>query len=89
MAYALKDYGDGIMTSRLGTHIVEFIFGRMGNGCQGFDLLDQCIYQLVKEQITKEILEKFNKEEVPVSGRSHPGGSCFCQKWNVEYKKEN
>ncbi|KAK8881045.1 hypothetical protein M9Y10_003772 [Tritrichomonas musculus] len=61
----------------------------MGNGCQGFDLLDQCIYQLVKEQITKEILEKFNKEEVPVSGRSHPGGSCFCQKWNVEYKKEN
>ena len=88
VAYALKDYGDGIMTSRLGTHIVEFIFGRMRNGCQGFDSLDQCIYQLVKEQISKEILEKYNKEEVPVSGRSHPGGSCFCQKWNVEIKKK-
>lgn len=87
VAYALKDYGDSIMTSRLGTHIVEFIFGRMRNGCQGFDSLDKCMYQLVKSEVSKEILDKYNKEEVPILGRSHPGGSCFCEDWNIEIEE--
>lgn len=83
VAYALKDYNDHIMTSRLGTHIIEFIFGRMRNGCRGFDSLDQCIYQLVKAEVTKETLEKFNKDDVPILGRSHSGGSCFCENWKI------
>ena len=29
IAFALQDYSEHIMTSRLGTHIIEFIFGRM------------------------------------------------------------
>lgn len=37
ISYALKDYGELIMTSRLVTQIIEFIFGRMRNGCGCFD----------------------------------------------------
>ena len=83
-AYALEFYGKKLMTSRLGTHIVEFIFGHMRNGCNGYDVLDRCVYQLVKSEITKEMLEKYNKEELPIAGRSHPGGACFSDQWNID-----
>ena len=72
------------MTSRLGTHIVEFIFGHMRNGFNGYDVLDKCIYQIVKSDITKKILEKYGKDELPIAGRSHPGGACFSEKWNID-----
>lgn len=39
-AYALEFYGKKLMTSRLRTHIVEFIFSLMRNGCNGYDVLD-------------------------------------------------
>lgn len=83
-AYALEYYGNNLMTSRLGTHIVEFIFGHMRNGCNGYDVLDKCIFQIVKSDITKEILEKYGKDELPIAGRSHPGGACFSEKWNID-----
>lgn len=37
VAFALRNYSGPIMKLRLGTHIIEFIFGRMSNGCNGFD----------------------------------------------------
>ena len=82
-AYALEYYGNNLMTSRLGTHIVEFIFGHMRNGCNGYDVLDKCTFQIAKSQITKEILEKYGKNEPLIAGRSHPGGACFSEKWNI------
>lgn len=87
-AYALKYYGKNLMTSRLGTHIVEYIFGHMRNGCNGYDVLDKCVYQLVKAEVTKEILEKYGKEELPIAGRSHPGGACFSEQWNIDIDDE-
>ena len=33
VVYPLHEYGNDIIISRLGTHIVEFIFRRMRNGC--------------------------------------------------------
>lgn len=83
-AFALEYYGNTIMTSRLGTHIIEFIFGHMRNGCNGYDVLNKCVYQLVKSEVTKEILEKYDKEEMPIAGRAHPGGSCFSDQWNID-----
>lgn len=46
------------MTSILGIHIADFIFGHMKNGCYRHDVLDKCFYQLVKSENTKEIFEK-------------------------------
>lgn len=54
------------MTSRLGTHIIEFILGRMCNRYNGFDSFDKCVYQLVKSQVTKEILENINKVQIRI-----------------------
>lgn len=82
-SYALEYYGSTIMTSRLGTHIVEFIFGHMRNGCNGYDILEKCVYQLAKSEITKEILERY-KDETPIAGRAHIGGSCFSPQWNID-----
>ncbi|KAK8888509.1 hypothetical protein M9Y10_039588 [Tritrichomonas musculus] len=87
VAFALQNYSDDIMTSRLGTHIIEYIFGRMRNGCKGFDSLNQCVHELAISQVSKDILEKYDKNEIPVSGRSHPGGSCFSEKWDIEIDK--
>ena len=83
-SYALEYYGSTIMTSRLGTHIVEFIFGHMRNGCNGYDILEKCVYQLAKSEITKEILERYHKDETPIAGRAHVGGSCFSPQWNID-----
>lgn len=55
--------------------------------CRGFDSLNQCVHELAKSQVSKNILEKYDKNEIPVSGRSHPGGSCFSEKWDIENDK--
>lgn len=69
LGFAMKYFKENISISRLFTHMVEFIFGSMRRLTYGNDKSDAAINAITKQQISKQILKKYNFDQIHVRGR--------------------
>lgn len=87
LGYAMKYFNDNLAISRLFTHTVEYIFGYMRRLCYGKDKSDVAIKALAKQQISREILSKYNLDSIHIRGRiaaSEDNINDLTSGWNME-----
>lgn len=66
LGFAMKYFNENISISRLFTHMVEFIFGSMRRLTYGDDRSDAAINAITKQLISKQILKKYNFDQIHV-----------------------
>ena len=76
LAHALTFHSDNINLSRLGTHLVEFVFGNMRRVSHQKDTPDALISSLVKTDLCSEIIKKYKLKQKR-KGRVNFGGSKY------------
>lgn len=69
LGYAMKFYKENLKISMIFTHSVEYIFGYMRRLTYGNDKSSNAINSLAEQQISKEIIKKFNLESIYIRGR--------------------
>ena len=76
LAHALTFHSENINLSRLGTHLVEFVFGNMRRASHQKDTPNALISTLVKTDICSEIIKKYKLKQKR-KGRVNYGGSKY------------
>lgn len=76
LGYALKYFSKNIKISSLGTHLIELTFGNMRRTSYQNDSSEAMINGLVKSELSKDILKKYNIKR-KIRGRINFGGSQY------------
>ena len=84
IGHALKYHSSDINLSRLGTHLVEFVFGNMRRASKQNDNSNALINAIVKTEIAKDLLRS-SGTKLKHRGRVNFGGAKFDkEKWVID-----
>ena len=83
IAHALTYYGKNISLDRLGTHLIEFLFGRMRRMSHDNNDSESLTRSLVKAKIADDLQEEYDLKSKP-KGRVNFGGTKYDpEEWIV------
>ena len=85
LAHSLKYYSQNIKMNRLGTHLIEFMFGNMRRLSYNNDSAEVLQRAILKSQIAKEICAKWGIN-THIHGRIDFGGSRNDENWNYHLR---
>ena len=82
IAHALKYYPENIHVNRLGTHLIEFMFGRMRKMSHFNDSINVLERSIIKEELAKEICARYGINNI-IRGRcyANASGAPYTKDW--------